>query len=566
MSAIIVGNIGARRGARRVLLATLPLLLVGLCAGYGIFLRWTRIEPPEVPATAQQPEVEVHGARAAVGQTWVSRERGVWEYHLSGEPFDMGYAHTRLGNRLLMDAEGYMFAELHKYVPSRLARFLIRAGVRFQYRHLTDHIPESQQLELLGMARGGVDLHGDFLPIYHRMVFYHALHDITQTLERSPLLGCTAFAASGPATPTGHLIIGRNFDFEGPPIFDREKAVLLFRPRGKIPFASVAWTGMMGVVTGLNAEGVYVSINAARTEDKGKSGVPVELLLREVLESAHSLQEAIDLVSKRSVLVPDFYLLGDGKSGEAAVIERSPTRVEVRRGKDLLLLTNHGLSKPFASDKENERLRLYTTSGARLQRLEELAQQHRGAIDPRRALEILRDKRGLGGEALGLGNRNALDALIATHSVVVDATALVIWVGVGPHASGRFVPFDLRKELLDEDRPQPLDLPEDPVLGTEDYHAWVQAGQALAAAHELRGLGEIDRAIDEAARAEALQPKMPEAHQLLGDLPKGRGDSARGEKARGDLDRARRHYQRFLEEHPPYLADIERVRDLLKTL
>src|SRR5207244_5491556 len=100
---------------------------------------------------------------------------------------------------------------------------------------------------------------------------------------------------------------------------------------------------------------------------------------------------------------------------------------------------------------------------------------------------------------------------IATHSVVVDATSLVLWVGVGPHASGRYVPFDLRKELLDEDRPPPLDLPEDPVLGTEDFRLWQQATQALAAAQELQRAGETDRAIEEASRAEALQPRMPEA-------------------------------------------------------
>ena len=66
-------------------------------------------------------------------------------------------------------------------------------------------------------------------------------------------------------------MIGRNFDFEGPEIFDREKAVLFFKPKGKIPFASVAWVGMSGVVTGLNAEGIYVSVNAARMDDKPRA-------------------------------------------------------------------------------------------------------------------------------------------------------------------------------------------------------------------------------------------------------------------------------------------------------
>jgi tetratricopeptide (TPR) repeat protein len=564
MGEIIVGNGRPRRRTARTVLGIGLGVAISLVVGYGVFVHLTRIEPPEGMSASHHQPVEVHGARAAVGESWVSRERGIWEYHLSGAPFEMGYAHTRLGNRLLMETDEYMFAEMRRYVPSPVARFLIRNGVRLRYRGLPAHILPDQLQEIAGMSQGYLDLHTDFLPTFHRMVFYHALHDITQGLERSPLLGCTAFAATGQATQSGHLIIGRNFDFEGPPIFDKEKAVLFFRPRGKLPFASVAWTGMIGAVTGLNTEGIYVSINAARTEDKGQRGVPVELLLREVLEGAHNLQEAIDIIRKRPVLVPDFYLVGDGKSGEAAVIERSPTRFEVRHSKDArdtLALTNHGLSKSFTGDKENERLRTYLTSGARLARLQELLDQYRGALDPRKALEILRDKRGVGGEALGLGNRNAIDALIATHSVVVDATSLILWVGIGPHALGRYVPFDLRKELLGEDRPAPLDFPEDTVLTSEDYRAYLQAQAAMEHAQEMRRIGELDRAIEEAGKAEALQPSMPEAHRLLADLLRQRGDAGRG-----DRDRARRHYQRFLEVHPPYLADIEEVRKILQAL
>ena len=51
--------------------------------------------------------------------------------------------------------------------------------------------------------------------------------------------------------------------------------------------------------------------------------------------------------------------------------------------------------------------------------------------------------------------RKGLDAIIATHSVVVDATTLKLWVGAGPHCLGRYVGFDLRRELLGEDHLAP---------------------------------------------------------------------------------------------------------------
>jgi hypothetical protein len=541
------------RIARALAVAAVAFVAI-VATVFAVINRIARIEPPRPPAAvaaaAARLPLIVRGDRTFVGDdNWMGRRRGVWELHLAGDPYTLGFAHGRLGARLLLEQEEYMFGEFHKYVPSRLARTLIRAGVMLRYRHLGQLMPLDRQLELAGLAAGSIDLHGDFLPTYHRMVFYHALHDITQTLEHSPLLGCSAFAASGRATPDGHLIIGRNFDFEGPEIFDREKVVLLFRPRGKIPFASVAWTGMTGVVTGVNAEKIYVSVNAARTDDAGQVGIPVEILLREILENARSLDDVIARV-RTPVLVPDLYLVGDGKTGEAMVIERSPTRLEVRRldpAQGWLALTNHARAPAFAHDARNDHLKRYLTSGARLDRLEELLGARAGAIDPAAALAILRDKRGPRDEPLGLGNRNALDAIIATHSVVLDATDLVLWVGVGPHATGRYVAFDLLHELAGVDRPAPADLSADPIVDSAEFADYRLAQASLRTAAELRDLGRLDRALDEARIAVGAEERSPEAHQLLGNLL----------WQRGQRTAARAEYRRFLQLHPPYLGDVE---------
>lgn len=538
------------------------LLVAALWIASAVILRVSRIDPPPVPAYAS-PAMEVRGPRAYIGPDWMTRERGLWELHLEGEPFAMGQAHTRLSERLLNVTEDYMFGEMHRYVPSKVAMFLIRLGVSWQYRHLADHIPAPQLVEIAGQASGYYDTHGDFLPTFQRMIFYHALHDITQKLEHSPLLGCTAFAVAGPATVDGHLLVGRNFDFEGPKPFDQDKAVLFFKPAGKIPFASVAWPGMSGVVTGVNAAGIYISINAARTDDKGQVGIPVELLARLVMEQARSLDDAIRILKDNPVMVPDFYLLADGKTGESAVVERSPTRLEVRRSKDTTLLTNHALTPAFAHDVANDRLKRYLTSGSRFERLAELVKQQHGKFDARRVLEVLRDKRGVGDAPLGLGNRNALDAIIATHSVVVDLSAMTLWVSMGPHLLGRYVGYDLRKELGDEHgvvsaedaaRPDPPDLPADPTLDSPELRAYYQASDELKEAERLAKLDK-HRAIESAERAIGLEETMPEPHKLLGDLVR-----------ESDPARARKEYQRFLELHPPHLHDVEEVKGHLASL
>jgi tetratricopeptide (TPR) repeat protein len=232
--------------------------------------------------------------------------------------------------------------------------------------------------------------------------------------------------------------------------------------------------------------------------------------------------------------------------------------MEVRRSsraEGTMLLANHALTQSFAADAENDRLKRYLTSGARFRRVEELVKHWRGQIDPKKALEILRDKKGPGGAELGLGNRNALDAIIATHSVVVDATSLTIWVSTGPHLLGKYVGFDLRKELLGQAQAQPPDLPEDPTLQTDEFRAFVLAHSELGAAERLKKR-DPDRALEEARRAAGLEDKLPEPHRLIGDLLRARGDRAG----------ARTEYQRFLALSPPYLKDIEEVKGILDTL
>ena len=57
---------------------------------------------------------------------------------------------------------------------------------------------------------------------------------------------------------------------------------------------------------------------------------------------------------------------------------------------------------------------------------------------------MLRDHACAGGETCALGDRRSIDAFIATHGIVADATDRVLWVSAGPHLSGRFVKVDLR--------------------------------------------------------------------------------------------------------------------------
>ena len=325
---------------------------------------------------------------------------------------------------------------------------------------------------------------------------------------------------------------------------------------------SVGWAGLVGVVTGVNSRGIFVALNAARTDDPPEEGMPLPLVLRRVLEEADTLPRAVAILKEAQIRTSGLVLVGDGALRQAVVVElaaRDPKERRVMRGEDepVVWVTNHMLSDVFAEDPFNDKIRRDTSSGARYDRLAELLPRA-GPISPTRAAQILRDRRGPGDKELGLGNRNALDNLHMLHSVVVDATAMVMWVGEGPSNLGSYRAYDLRARLGRADAlPAAVeDLPADPLLYSAEYQDYRQALAAAEHARAMLALGYPERARWSAAIGLALAPELGDLHRVMGDVA----------RALDDPDLAREHYARYLELSPGRLRDHERVRSILSEL
>jgi hypothetical protein len=437
----------------------------------------TRISPP-ASETPRFTATEADGVRRTP-RGWTA-VRGVRLVYLAGTPEEIGAQHTALlydrmaeDERVLWDG----FAELVPFAPARALMFDIG---RIRYRNVADGFPEARRRELAAEAAAFVpDPYGSHLPTYQRMVMLHALYDIALSFERSPLLGCTAFGLGPATTADGHAIFARAFDFEAADVFDQDKVVFLIHEDGKIPFASVAWPGFVGVVTGMNAEGVGMAVHGGRAREPSTTGVPVAFSMREALSTASDADEAARVLASHPVMVSHIVFIGDAK-GRFLVVERAPgVPAHVRSSfthPDKPSVTNH-FEGPLAGDPRDEQVRRSTTTLARRARIDELL----GAVAPKsasvgRALEILRDH-GCAGEPCPLGDRRAIDAFIATHGVVADLTARTLWVSAGPRLSGRFVKVD-PATLVRRSDGQPPDvpveqietLPEDAALHDGRYH------------------------------------------------------------------------------------------------
>jgi hypothetical protein len=381
----------------------------------------------------------------------------LYEAHLVGTPTEIGWAHSRLFYPEMVENEGVLLANFEQAVPAWPLRLLLLNLAQVRYRRIAAGMSSERRTEIAAGALGfQPDPYQAVFPTFQRFAYLNALYDIALSFEHSPLIGCTTFVFSGSAAAESGSLLARNFDFEVDPIFDRKKAVFFVRESGQIPFASVAWPGLVGVVSGMNLAGVAVVVHGGRAGEPRTTGEPVVHALRAVLSRARTTNEALAVLAARPPLVSHILVLSDA-DGRAVKVERTPGRADhaIWLG-DAAAVTNH-FSGPAASDPKNMTVLSGTSTRARKARADELCAQVARPVTAEAAVSLLRDRRGQGGRPLPLGDRNAIDALIATHGVVMSTRERQLWVSVAPHLLGKFVRFDLVRLLAEDYRPDPAE-------------------------------------------------------------------------------------------------------------
>lgn len=465
----------------------------------------TYLSPPVREGPVPTHTLVKHGNRdLQFGPNRLKYTRGIWTMRLTGSPYELGYANGMLGRDLQDSLEAQALEAFHASVPNPFARFGILRGLAVWMPRLDRFFTPAQLQEVAGSVDAGRDTFQELGPAFTRRTYYHAIHDLGQALVDTPLVvGCSGFMAGGGATPDGSWLLARNFDFDGGVVFDRDKIVTFVVPEDGIPFVSVSFTGMVGVVSGMNDEGLAVAIQAAGSEASIRPGMPMALVVREILQHGSSLEDAEAILRARAGTVSENVMVVDGDAGEAALFEVTPERVERLDAGTHLGVTNHFRTEALASDRTNQKRVAHYTTRHRLARMEELLARNLGQVDPRVAREILEDRKGVGDTLLPPGHRWALNADIATHGVVFDASNKRLWVSRYPNLAGGWVSFDMEGALAG-------DLEPTEVLAAGDLSSAfaVRRGrQLLREAREARGAA----AEVLVRRGVALMPTHPEA-------------------------------------------------------
>ncbi|HMR74870.1 MAG TPA: C45 family autoproteolytic acyltransferase/hydrolase [Polyangiaceae bacterium] len=446
------------RKARNIGLA-LAAVALALVIARAAMRSAARMTPPKVEL--QRSPVSVRGGERSVGRSRVTSVGKLRVAELRGSPAQIGFDHASLLRDDMVQVERAMYADFEQRLPSGVVRSLLLDFAGFRYRHLPLGYADARRRELAGQAQGfDEDPFEGIFPTYQRLVYLNSVYDIALSFEHSPIVGCTTFFIDARARGGG-LLLARNFDFDVHSVFDDYKVVFFVHEEGAVPFVSVSWPGLVGVVSGVNELGVAVVAHGARAGPTKTRGEPVVHSLRRVLSHAKSARQAVQLLSQGQAMVSHMVAVAD-QAGDAFVVERLVDDTQhVRQLKEYACVTNH-LEGPAKADPKNQRVVQETSSVARRKRGDVLLHsQPKSAAD---AVALLRDRKAADGSALPLGDRRAIDGLLAAHGVVFDFSEHVLWVSEGPRLLGRFVAFELRSAFKRvEGSEHPVVIPADPL-------------------------------------------------------------------------------------------------------
>ena len=555
-----------------VLLSLLVILIAGVCYLYfsadmltpkhepGIIMTKVSHADTTIMVPAEVLYNDTLDLRYYDGNFLRHSESGLWELFVKGDAFQRGEAIGKLSSDLLHYQEKVFVDQIREIVPSDSYLKFLRFFIVLFNRHLGENVLEEYRNEIYGISLSCTHEYDFIGTPYERQLNYHSAHDLGHAMQDYMLVGCSSFATWGTQSADSSLLIGRNFDFYVGDAFAENKQVAFYTPDQGYKFASVGWPGMIGVLSGMNETGLTVTINAAKSAVPTGSATPISILTREILQYASTIDEAFAIAKKRKTFVSESILIGSAKDGKAAIIEKSPEKTVLFKGKeaDRLICTNHYQSEEFSKDERNMENIRTSDSPYRFARLEELINENM-PIDASKAASILRNHKGLQDADLGLANEMAINQFIAHHSVIFQPEKRLMWVSTSPWQCGKYVAYDLNKifndtiNLQHEIYSSNLTIPADEFTETPEFqHLLTYKKLTPLLLKKIRKKEKIEEHV--LKTYEASNPSLYYVYEVMGDYY----------EAMQQPQQAIAYWQKALKKPIPKLQEKERIQQKIQ--
>jgi len=265
------------------------------------FEQWTQVIPSLPPATGERAVVATEGSGR------LEMIDGTRVLFLKGTPEEMGRQHGTLMKRQvrhLVDRVLYgvgvagslpdgkwFFGEIEA-AQARLLPFM-------EPRYLREMDALAQAA---GLPKEEVRLANFFPELFH----------------------CSGFALYGAATTGGRMYHGRVLDYLRGMGLEQNAVVMVFQPDQGHAWVNVGYAGFVGSVTAMNERHIAIGEMGGRGEGNW-DGKPMAQLMREVMEKAGTIEEAVEIMRQGPRTCEYYYVISDGKSKRAVGIAATPT-------------------------------------------------------------------------------------------------------------------------------------------------------------------------------------------------------------------------------------------------
>jgi hypothetical protein len=138
---------------------------------------------------------------------------------------------------------------------------------------------------------------------------------------------CSGVAVRGKASAGGRVIHARVLDYMRDIDLQDAALVTVFMPKDRHAWMSLGYAGFVGTVTAMNEKGLAIGEMGGRGEGQW-DGVPMSLLLRDIMERASTVDEAV-AIFRESPRTCEYYYVVSDPSGAMRGLRCTPDEVTV---------------------------------------------------------------------------------------------------------------------------------------------------------------------------------------------------------------------------------------------
>jgi len=188
---------------------------------------------------------------------------------------------------------------------------------------------------------------------------------------------CSGVAVRGKASKGGAVVHARVLDYMTEIGLQKFAVLSVHMPEGRNAWTNVGYAGFVGTVTAMNEKGLAIGEMGGRGQGDW-DGTPMTYLLRDIMERAGTVDEALAILKDAKRTCEYYYVLSD-KSRNLAAVRCTAREMEVLKPGQ-----QHELLPPVPEDT------VFVSGDKRAKKLSERLTQMHGKVDAKAMMQIIK--------------------------------------------------------------------------------------------------------------------------------------------------------------------------------